>query len=45
MNLARNFGHQPAVMAGIEVALQNSDLLVLMDFDLHDLPEAIPGLI
>jgi len=45
IDLARNFGHQPAVMAGIEVALEKHDLLVLMDSDLQDLPEAVPNLI
>jgi dolichol-phosphate mannosyltransferase len=39
--LSRNFGHQPALMAGIDAAAEH-DAVVLMDADLQDLPEAIP---
>jgi dolichol-phosphate mannosyltransferase len=38
--LARNFGHQAAVQAGLEHA--HGDAVVLMDSDLQDSPEAIP---
>jgi dolichol-phosphate mannosyltransferase len=39
IRLSRNFGHQPALTAGIENA--NGDALILMDADLQDRPEAI----
>jgi len=42
--LARNFGHQAALMAGIDAA-RDHDAVVLMDADLQDLPEAIPDFI
>jgi dolichol-phosphate mannosyltransferase len=40
VHLARNFGHQAAVQAGLEHA--RGDAVVLMDSDLQDSPEAIP---
>ncbi len=40
--LARNFGHQAAVTAGLEVAC--GDAIVVMDGDLQDEPESIPEL-
>jgi dolichol-phosphate mannosyltransferase len=40
LSLSRNFGHQPAICAGIDHA--TGDVLVLMDGDLQDSPEAIP---
>ncbi len=39
VHLARNFGHQPAVHAGIEHA--SGDVVVVMDSDLQDDPSAI----
>jgi polyisoprenyl-phosphate glycosyltransferase len=42
-NLSRNFGHQIAVTAGID--LSRGDAVVLMDGDLQDPPEVIPQLI
>jgi len=39
VNLSRNFGHQLAATAGIEIAL--GDSVVLMDGDLQDPPELI----
>jgi dolichol-phosphate mannosyltransferase len=41
--LSRNFGHQPAVSAGIHHA--RGECVVLMDADLQDPPETIPALI
>lgn len=41
--LARNFGHQAAITAGIAVA--RGDVVVVMDSDLQDEPEAIPQFI
>jgi len=40
VHLARNFGHQAAVQAGLEHA--HGDAVVLMDSDLQDVPEALP---
>lgn len=39
INLLRNFGHQAAVTAGLDVA--NGDAIVLIDSDLQDPPEVI----
>jgi dolichol-phosphate mannosyltransferase len=41
--LSRNFGHQPAVTAGIHHA--RGDCVVLIDGDLQDPPEAIPEMV
>ena len=41
--LARNFGHQAAVTAGLKIA--RGDVLAVMDGDLQDQPEAIPELL
>jgi len=43
VELSRNFGHQPAVTAGIHHA--RGDCVVLIDGDLQDPPEAIPRLV
>jgi glycosyltransferase involved in cell wall biosynthesis len=43
INFSRNFGHQPAVTAGIHFA--RGDCVVLMDGDLQDPPEVIPEMI
>jgi polyisoprenyl-phosphate glycosyltransferase len=43
VSLSRNFGHQPAVTAGIHNA--GGDCVVLIDGDLQDPPEAIPDMI
>jgi len=43
LHFSRNFGHQPAVTAGIHHC--NSDLAVIMDADLQDPPELIPELL
>jgi polyisoprenyl-phosphate glycosyltransferase len=43
MELSRNFGHQPAVTAGFEIARGNA--IILMDADLQDPPEVIPEMI
>lgn len=39
VKLARNFGHQPAISAGIKVA--KGDAIVIMDGDLQDPPEEL----
>lgn len=41
--LARNFGHQSALLAGISTA--NGDAVITMDADLQDPPELVPALI
>ena len=43
VTLSRNFGHQPAVSAGIHHA--TGDVVVLIDADLQDPPEVIPEMI
>ncbi len=43
IELSRNFGHQPAVTAGVRHAL--GDCVVLIDGDLQDPPELIPRLV
>lgn len=40
VHLSRNFGHQPAVHAGLEHA--SGDIVIVMDSDLQDDPGAIP---
>jgi glycosyltransferase involved in cell wall biosynthesis len=40
VNLSRNFGHQPAVLAGLNYA-QASDAIMIIDGDLQDPPELI----
>ncbi len=43
LHFSRNFGHQPAVTAGIHCC--TSDFAVIIDADLQDPPEIIPQLI
>ena len=43
VKLSRNFGHQPAISAGLENA--GGDAVVVMDGDLQDPPEVIPLLV
>ncbi len=43
IRFARNFGHQLALSAGLDVA--SGDAVVVMDGDLQDPPEAVPDLI
>ncbi len=40
MHLSRNFGHQAAVQAGLAHA--QGDVILLMDSDMQDAPEALP---
>lgn len=40
VQLSRNFGHQPAVHAGLDHA--SGDVVIVMDSDLQDDPKAIP---
>ena len=43
VNFSRNFGHQAAVTAGMQRA--TGELLVIMDADLQDPPQAIPAML
>jgi glycosyltransferase involved in cell wall biosynthesis len=43
IGLSRNFGHQPAITAGIHHA--KGDAVILLDGDLQDPPEIIPELV
>jgi dolichol-phosphate mannosyltransferase len=43
INLLRNFGHQAAATAGLDLA--SGDVVVLIDADLQDPPEVIPEMI
>jgi dolichol-phosphate mannosyltransferase len=43
VSLSRNFGHQPALTAGLEHA--TGDAIVMIDGDLQDPPEVIPEMI
>lgn len=43
LTLSRNFGHHPAVFAGLEFA--SGDVIVMVDADLQDPPELIPALL
>lgn len=43
LHFSRNFGHQPAVTAGLHHC--NSDFAVIIDADLQDPPEVIPDLL
>jgi glycosyltransferase involved in cell wall biosynthesis len=42
LNLSRNFGQHPAILAGLEQA--RGELIVVMDCDLQEAPEDIPRL-
>jgi len=43
ISFSRNFGHQTALAAGLDHV--SGDVTILMDGDLQDPPEAIPGLV
>ena len=43
VDLSRNFGHQPAVTAGVHHA--RGDCVILIDGDLQDPPEVIPDMV
>ncbi len=43
IDLSRNFGHQPALTAGLAAA--DADAVIMMDGDLQDPPEVIPDLV
>lgn len=41
IKFSRNFGHQDALLAGMEAAMKTADLIVTIDADLQDNPEMI----
>lgn len=43
IHFSRNFGHQPAVTAGINQC--DADLAIIIDADMQDPPELIPGIL
>ena len=43
INFSRNFGHQAAITAGMDRA--RGDAIVIIDADLQDPPEVIPGMV
>ncbi|HUM09872.1 MAG TPA: glycosyltransferase family 2 protein, partial [Myxococcaceae bacterium] len=43
LTLSRNFGHQPAISAGLDHAL--GDAVVVMDADLQDPPEVVAAMV
>ncbi len=43
INFSRNFGHQPAITAGLQYS--EGDVVIIMDCDLQDPPELIPELL
>ena len=43
IHFSRNFGHQPAVTAGIHFC--TSDVAIIMDADLQDMPELLPDML
>ena len=42
INLSRNFGHMPAITAGMEYA--KGEAIIIIDADLQDPPEVLPGM-
>lgn len=45
MRLSRHFGHQEALMAGMEKSVDNADIIITIDSDLQDDVNAIPKMI
>ncbi|GKQ42393.1 glycosyl transferase [Companilactobacillus sp. RD055328] len=41
IKFSRNFGHQNALIAGLDIAIKETDMIVTIDADLQDDPEAI----
>lgn len=45
IKFSRNFGHQPALMAGMTEAIKTADIVVTIDADLQDNPEKIVDMV
>jgi len=45
LKFSRNFGHQNALMAGMQVAGHYSDAVITIDADLQDDPDLIPAMV
>ena len=45
LRFSRNFGHQNALMAGMQVASPTSDMVITIDADLQDDPQVIPEMV
>lgn len=45
IKFSRNFGHQSALIAGMQTAIQTADLIVTIDADLQDNPDAISAMV
>ncbi|HBF73838.1 MAG TPA: glycosyltransferase [Lactobacillus sp.] len=45
LRFSRNFGHQPALIAGLNEAVKTADMLVTIDADLQDDPDKIPEMV
>lgn len=45
LKFSRNFGHQNALIAGMQEAIKTADVVVTIDADLQDDPDAIPTMI
>jgi dolichol-phosphate mannosyltransferase len=44
-SFSRNFGHQAALLAGIDSTANDTDILIMMDSDLQHPPECIPEML
>lgn len=45
LRFSRNFGHQNALIAGLNEAVKTADMIVTIDADLQDNPEKIPEMV
>ncbi|BAP86289.1 glycosyltransferase [Paucilactobacillus hokkaidonensis JCM 18461] len=45
IKFSRNFGHQNALMAGMQTAVKTADIIVTIDADLQDDPDSIPAMV
>ncbi|WP_461241043.1 glycosyltransferase family 2 protein [Paucilactobacillus sp. N302-9] len=45
LKFSRNFGHQYALIAGMQAAIETADMIVSIDADLQDDPDSIPEMV
>lgn len=45
LSFTRNYGHQNALLAGMEEAVNQTDIIITIDADLQDDPQAIPSMV